>query len=289
MNKTSNLQPFLKWAGGKRQLLPVLRQYLPEDYNRYFEPFIGAGALLFDIAPKEAYINDVNQELVNVYQTIRDDVHKLITYLEIHAEKHGQDENYYYIVREWDRNGTIENISLTERAARVLYLNKTCFNGLYRVNSKGQYNVPKGSYKNPNIVNSDVLLTVHDYLNKNNVTITNEDFAKTVLEEAKKGDLVYFDPPYDPVSTTSSFTSYSQTGFGKEEQVRLKDVFVELADRGCYVMLSNSYTDFIRDLYGQANFEAIPVKATRSINSKATSRGKIDEAVILSYVSKDKK
>jgi DNA adenine methylase len=284
----SNLQPFLKWAGGKRQLLPVLRQYLPESFNRYFEPFVGAGALLFDLAPKVAFINDINSELINLYEIIRDDVHNLIELLTIHAENHKIYEDYYYKVREWDRSDKINKLTKTERAARILYLNKTCFNGLYRVNSKGQFNVPKGRYKNPNIVNSEVLLAVSKYLNNNNIIITNDDFAKKVLAEAEKGDFVYFDPPYYPVSQTSSFTSYASEGFGPDEQKRLRDVFVELSNRGCYVMLSNSYTEFIQDLYKEAGYKPIPVKAARFINSKATSRGKIDEAVILSYVPKNK-
>ncbi|WP_078553387.1 DNA adenine methylase [Bacillus alkalicellulosilyticus] len=280
MTKLEQVQPFLKWAGGKRQLLPVLAELAPAKFNRYFEPFVGAGAMLFHFQPKEAYINDINSELINVYATIRDDVDLLLEQL----KQFHNDEESYYEIRALDRTDAFVTLSNIERAARIIYLNKTCYNGLFRVNSKGQFNVPFGKYKNPNIVNAEVLRAVSHYLQQNQVTISNTDFATMVLQHADKGDFVYFDPPYDPVSATSSFTSYALQGFGREEQMRLHQVFTELAQRGCYVMLSNSYTDFICDLYQDFTIEG--VKATRSINSKGNLRGKIDEAVVISYDKK---
>ncbi|WLR52554.1 DNA adenine methylase [Bacillus tianshenii] len=271
-----NVQPFLKWAGGKRQLLPVLREYFPTQYEDYYEPFVGAGAVLFDLMPEKAFINDVNEQLVNVYETIKDNVTELVEQLRFHAEHH--EKEYYYEIRAWDRSEKITKLSDVERAARILYLNKTCFNGLYRVNSKGQFNVPFGKYKNPNIVNEDVLRAVSTYLNSIQFKITNTDFEEAVTS-AKRGDFVYFDPPYDPLNETSSFTSYAQGGFGKEEQVRLRDCFVKLAERGCTVMLSNSYTPFIQELYKDFHIET--VQASRSINSKGSARGKIPEAVVI--------
>lgn len=273
-------QPFLKWAGGKRQLLPEIRKYLPEEMNgTYYEPFIGAGAVLFDVQPSKAVINDINSELVNTYLTIRDHIEELLSDL----RKHENDSDYFYAIRDLDRKPIYEELTDVERASRLIFLNKTCFNGLFRVNKKGQFNVPFGKYKNPNIVNEDVVRAVHDYLANNEVTILNGDFADAVAT-AKKGDFVYIDPPYDPVSTTSSFTSYSLDGFGRDEQERLRDLVVDLDRRGCKVMLSNSATEYIKDLY--KNFQIEIVGATRSINSVASKRGKIDEVLVMNYEPK---
>ncbi len=273
-------QPFLKWAGGKRQLLPEIRKYLPEEMNgTYYEPFIGAGAVLFDVQPSKAVINDINSELVNTYLTIRDHIEELLSDL----RKHENDSDYFYAIRDLDRKPIYEELTDVERASRLIFLNKTCFNGLFRVNKKGQFNVPFGKYKNPNIVNEDVVRAVHDYLANNEVTILNGDFADAVAT-AKKGDFVYIDPPYDPVSTTSSFTSYSLDGFGRDEQERLRDLVVDLDRRGCKVLLSNSATEYIKDLY--KNFQIEIVGATRSINSVASKRGKIDEVLVMNYEPK---
>nr|WP_307340138.1 DNA adenine methylase [Metabacillus malikii] len=280
INRTA--QPFLKWAGGKRQLLPEIRKYLPEDFEgTYFEPFIGAGAVLFELQPKRAIINDINSELVNTYLTIRDHIEELI----IDLKKHQNDSEYFYKLRDLDRTTDYQKLTTIERASRLIYLNKTCFNGLYRVNKKGQFNVPFGKYKNPNIINEDVIRAVHAYLSSNDVQILNGDFEKAVIT-AKKGDFVYIDPPYDPVSTTSSFTSYSLDGFGRAEQERLRDLFVELDKRGCHILLSNSATDYIKDLYQDFHIEI--VGATRSINSVASKRGKIDEVLVMNYVPKSR-
>lgn len=275
------LKPFLKWAGGKRQLLPDLNKYFPESYNSYHEPFVGAGAVLFDLKPKTAFINDFNNELINTYQVIKNDVDTLIELLKDHEKKNSKE--YFYSVREWDRNGTIETLTNTERAARLIYLNKTCFNGLFRVNSKGQFNVPYASYKNPLIVNEDVLIAVSDYLNNNDVTILNGDFNQ-ILDYAQKGDFIYLDPPYAPVTdNNNSFTSYTLNGFDNAEQERLRDVFVELDIRGCYVMLSNSSVPLIHELYSDYAETTQIVGANRMINSNGKKRGKVDEVIITNY------
>lgn len=278
LTKIEFAQPFLKWAGGKRQLLPEIRKYIPDQFKTYYEPFIGAGAVLFDIQPKKAVINDVNIELVNVYNTIKNHVDELVEDL----KKHKNDSDYFYELRNLDRMDKYHELTPVEKASRIIYLNKTCFNGLYRVNSKGQFNVPFGKYKNPKFVNEPVIRAVHSYLNKNDITILNEDF-ETVLANAKKGDFIYLDPPYDPVSDTSSFTSYSLDGFNKDDQRRLKYMFVELDKRGCKVMLSNSATDFIKELY--EGFHIQIVSATRNINANSSGRGKIDEVLVMNYES----
>ncbi len=276
MAKNKLVQPFLKWAGGKRQLLPEMNKYFPKKMNTYYEPFLGAGAVLFHIQPKKAIVNDINTELIQTYIAIRDHVEELINDL----KKHRNEKEYFYHIRDLDRKEEFQNLSLVERSSRIIYLNKTCFNGLFRVNSQGYFNVPFGHYKNPQIVNEIVLRAVHKYLNSNDITIHNVDFEKAV-ESAKKGDFVYFDPPYDPVSDTSSFTGYSLDGFDKEDQIRLRDLFVELDKRGCKVLLSNSATEFIKNIYKDFRIEI--VSANRNINAIASRRGKIDEVLVMNY------
>lgn len=280
MRKNKLARPFLKWAGGKRQLLPELKKHLPASFNTYYEPFVGAGALLFHLQPPKAVINDVNEQLINCYRAILSHLDELIADL----KKHVNSEAYYYQMRDLDRKSTFNQMSLVEKASRLIYLNKTCYNGLFRVNSQGQFNVPFGSYKNPKIVDVAVLTAVNAYLTNNAVTIFNMDFEKAVAG-AQKGDFVYLDPPYDPVSDTSSFTGYSTGGFGKEEQKRLKLVFDDLTRRGCKVMLSNSATKFILDLYGEYRDYTIFVAASRAINSVAAARGKIDEVLVMNYAT----
>lgn len=276
MAKNNSLQPFLKWAGGKRQLLPEIRKYIPQKFNTYYEPFVGAGAVLFDIQPKKAVINDINFELVNTYKAIKSNVDELL----VELNKHKNTQDHFYKIRDLDRQEGFNQLSSVERASRIIFLNKTCFNGLFRVNSQGQFNVPFGRYKNPQIVNETVLRAVHSYLNTNDVLILNEDF-KTVVAKAKKGDFIYFDPPYHPVSETASFTGYSLDGFNKDDQIRLRDTFADLDKRGCHVLLSNSATDFIKDLYSDFHIEI--VSASRNINSVASKRGKIDEVLVMNY------
>lgn len=274
--KNSLLQPFLKWAGGKRQLLPILKTKVPKRYNRYYEPFVGAGALLFEIQPKKAVINDINSELINCYKVIKEDLEELI----LDLSQHNNEKEYYYSIRDLDRSDSYSSLSDIKKASRIIYLNKTCYNGLFRVNSQGQFNVPFGKYKNPKIVDEIVLKAINHYLTNNSVEIRNLDF-EDALSDARSGDFVYIDPPYDPVSDTSSFTGYSIDGFGKEEQKRLKSVFDLLNERGCKVMLSNSDTPFILDLY--QDYHQITVEAKRNINSVPDGRGKIDEILVTNY------
>ncbi|AFY75396.1 DNA adenine methylase Dam [Synechococcus sp. PCC 7502] len=282
--KSNNLilRPFLKWAGGKRQLLPVLRQYIPKNFSSstYFEPFVGAGALLFDLQPKKAVINDANKELINCYQTIKDNPDELLELTREYQKNISKDR--YYELRELDRKPDFEKLSNVQRAARIIYLNKTCFNGLFRVNSQGQFNVPYGDNKNPIVADDAVIKAISKYLNNNNIIITDKDF-KEAVSTTKKGDFIYFDPPYDPLSDSSSFTGYDLSGFGKDEQRRLKEVCDELVDKGCKVLLSNSSTDFIKELYSDKNYYTCQeVKANRHINSVGTSRGKINEILVFS-------
>jgi len=277
------VRPFLKWAGGKRQLLPEIVKYVPKLTRKhtYYEPFIGGGALLFELQPPKAVINDSNKELINCYQVIEDSLDELME--ELRKDKYSNSETSYYDMRDLDRSTKkYATLSEVEKAARIIYLNKTCYNGLFRVNSKGQFNVPFGRYKNPNFLDDAVLRAVNKYLNSNDITLLNQDFAKAV-QDAKKGDFVYFDPPYDPVSETASFTGYDVNGFNRDEQERLKKVFDDLTERGCKVMLSNSCTDFIMDLYKDYQDKIKKVRATRSINSNALKRGRVDEVLVLNY------
>jgi len=269
-------QPFLKWAGGKRQLLPVISKFIPH-FNQYYEPFIGAGAVLFSLQPKNSIINDTNNELVNCYQAIKHSPQELIKLCQQHKEKNSKE--YYYWLREQDRQNDFRVKSSVERAARIIYLNKTCFNGLFRVNRKGQFNVPYGNYASPKIIDPEVIAAVSNYLNQDNVSILQGDFEQAVIT-AKQDDFIYFDPPYHPVSETSSFTSYSLGGFGEAEQIRLQKLCDKLCDRGCKILLSNSSASLIKDLYSDSRYKIEEVDASRSINSVSSKRGKIKELLI---------
>jgi len=273
-------KPFVKWVGGKRQLLRQFRDmglYPPDGFNpitnTYFEPFVGGGAVFFDLLPRKAELSDLNSELVTTYNVIKNDVEGLIKSL----KKHKYEKEYYLKVRAKDPK-TLPDIDV---ASRFIFLNRTCFNGMYRVNSKGGFNVPFGKYTNPMICDEDNLNKVSKALQK--VTIKNQDY-KVVLSKAKKGDFVYFDPPYHPVSKTASFTSYTANSFLEKEQTELRDTFVELHKRGCYVMLSNSCTPFINELYTKIKgVKVSKVAAGRAINSNATKRGKINEVLVTNY------
>ncbi|NEP16893.1 MAG: DNA adenine methylase [Leptolyngbya sp. SIO4C1] len=271
-------RPFLKWAGGKRQLLPELLKYVPScaPGRKYYEPFIGGGALLLTLLPQRAVIGDSNAELINCYQVVRDSLGELIEAL----RQHRNDADYFYQIRAWDRQADYALRTPVQRAARIIYLNKTCYNGLFRVNSKGQFNAPFGRYKRPNILDEAALSAVSNYLQRTEVDIFKADFADSV-STAAQGDFVYFDPPYDPVSETASFTSYDRSGFDRSQQQRLKEVVDELTARGAQVLVSNAYTDFIRDLY--QGYPCLRVSATRAINSNALKRGKVDEILIMNY------
>ena len=259
--KNKLVTPIVKWVGGKRQLLDELNPLMPKRFTTYCEPFIGGGALFFSNQPKRAIINDLNGDLILTYEVVRDNVDELIDCLKFYENT----ADYFYKIRDLDRNRVIfDQLSKTEKAARLLYLNKTCYNGLYRVNSAGEFNSPFGNYKNPNIVNEPVLKAVHKYLSQNDISFYNEDFENT-LKRVKKGSFVYLDPPYDPVSNTSSFTGYNKGGFDRTEQIRLKSCCDELSSKGIKFMLSNSSTEFIHELYSE--YQVIIVKAKRSINS----------------------
>ena len=276
--KYYNLQPFTKWTGGKRQLLGELKSYMPETYGRYFEPFVGGGALFFDLAPEQAVINDFNEELINAYHQIKDNPADLIDLLMEHKENNSKD--YYLELRSVDRDGRIDRMTGVERAARILYMLRVDFNGLYRVNSQNQFNVPYGRYKNPKIVDVELIYQISGYLNENDVEILQTDFAEAVAD-AQAGDFVYFDPPYIPLNETSSFTSYTHEGFSYKEQVRLRDTFKELTERGVYAMLSNSSNPLVEELYQDFNVHF--VEAQRTNGAKSTSRGKISEILVTNY------
>jgi DNA adenine methylase len=281
LKRNELLRPFLKWAGGKRQLLPELRKYYPNKYGRYYEPFLGAAAVLFDLQPKKATISDFNAELINVYNVIKNNADELIEKLRHHKENNT--EEYYYKLRVIDREDQFKELSSIEKAARIIYLNKTCFNGLFRVNSQGQFNVPYGNYENPLIVDEIVIKAVNHYLNKPDIKIFNLDFVEAVVD-AKKSDFIYFDPPYHPISDTSSFTGYNLQSFGEDDQIRLRDCCDDLIDRGCDILLSNSDSQFIRDLYSDDSrydiYDIKTVQARRAINAVSTGRGKINEVLI---------
>lgn len=273
-------KPFVKWVGGKRQLLKQFRDlglYPPELFdpttNTYYEPFVGGGAVFFDLLPERAELSDLNRELVITYNVIKNNIDELIFSL----KQHIYDKEYYLEVRAKNVN----ELSDIEVASRFIFLNRTGFNGLYRVNKKGQFNVPFGRYSNPVICDEENLRRVSKELQ--NVIIKHQDYT-SVLKNAQKGDFIYFDPPYYPLNRTSSFTAYTSESFLEKEQTELRDTFVELHKRGCYVMLSNSDTPFINDLYSEIDGATIhKITAGRAINSKGSGRGKITELLVTNY------
>ena len=276
-------KPFVKWAGGKRQVINELKKYVPNEFNTYYEPFIGGGALLFELSPKRAVINDSNKELMNVYEVLCDDkkFNKMCRVLNDYEVNHS--EEFYYEIRNKDREKQkFSRLADYTRAARTIYLNKACFNGLYRVNSKNEFNVPFGKKEKVNTYDGGNLITVSNYLTMNDIKILSVDFEEAV-RDAKKGDFVYFDPPYD--SDTGTFNSYTEEGFGKEEQRRLARVFKELDERGVYVMLSNHNTLLVNEMYKDYNIHIIEAK--RNINSKGNKRGKVEELIITNFVNKE--
>lgn len=272
-------KPFVKWAGGKRQILDKLKEYVPVEYNTYYEPFVGGGALLFELAPKHAVINDLNKELMNTYKVLCDEekFKKMCRVLNNYEANHS--EEFYYEIRNKDRNkNTYNKLSDYTRAARTIYLNKACFNGLYRVNSKGEFNVPYGKKTKVNTYDGNNLITVSNYLTMNDIKILNVDY-KEALKTAKKGDFVYIDPPYD--SDEHIFTNYTETGFNKDCQRELAFVFKELSDKGVFVVLSNYNTTLIQDLYKGYHIHLIEAK--RNINANAKKRGSVFEVIITNY------
>lgn len=275
-------RPFVKWAGGKRQLLNIIGSMLPAKYGAYYEPFLGGGAVFLDILRRQPsrkyFVSDLNQELIHVYEVIRDNVDDLIKILKKHAASFNNSREYYNRVRSQSPDRQVEE------AARLLFLNKTCFNGLYRVNSKNQFNVPMGSYHNPKIVHEDNLRSINAILNSGNITIQCGDFEESV-KYAKSGDMIYFDPPYQPVNSTSSFTQYTSDGFSYEDLKRLVRVCETLHSAGCMVMLSNSNVDAVEQLFDREIWHIERVRAARAINSVGTKRMGHQELIITNYVN----
>ena len=286
--KEEKAKPFVKWVGGKRQLLKQFKElglYPPKKIgfdsskNTYFEPFVGGGAVFLDTLPEKAILSDMNEELVITYNVIKTNLKKLIFKLKIHKKNNSKE--YFLKIRSQQIN-KLSNISI---AARFIYLNRTCFNGMYRVNKSGGFNVPYGKYDNPLIVDEDNLKKISKSLQK--VKILHQDYKKTI-EKAKKGDFIYFDPPYAPLNPTSSFTAYTKDGFGEQQQIELRDIFYKLHKKGCFVMLSNSNSEFINKIYGELEnkdkkIKITEVDANRMINSKASGRGKIKEVLVTNY------
>lgn len=276
-SKKQLIAPVLKWAGGKRQLLDTLIPLVPKDYSVYCEPFVGGGALFFALQPQSACINDVNHELIRVYTVIKNDVDVLIEQL----KQFQNNKDQFYEIRSWDRNkDKYTHLSDIEKAARIIYLNKTCFNGLFRVNASGEFNVPFGNYANPNIVNEPVLRAISFYFNNSEIVFNAVDYAE-ILKNLPDNAFVYLDPPYDPVSATANFTGYTKDGFSRDEQIKLRKCCDELNERGIKFMLSNSATDFICDQYSKYNIEIISAK--RLVGADASKRGRIQEVIVRNY------
>ena len=276
----SEPKPFVKWAGGKRQLMSELEKNFPIKFGTYLEPFLGGGAVMFDLLTKEptlkCNVSDLNSDLVLAYVTIRDRLEKLIESLENHSKNyHKHSTGYYYEVRNQEPKNQIEKVS------RLLFLNKTCFNGLYRVNSKGKFNVPLGRYTNPNIVNKENLQAVSKTLQSGKIKISCRDFS-SIIKDAKKGDFVYFDPPYQPVSDTANFTSYTHRDFTEDDLERLADLANQLNSKGCNVMLSNSNSKTVKKLFS-SGWKIKEIKANRAINSNSQKRTGHKEIIIKNY------
>lgn len=269
-------RPFLKWAGGKTQLLDELMTRIPAAFGRYHEPFVGSGALFFALhragRVRHASLSDLNKELVDTYIAIRERVGDIIELL----SRYPHDEEFYYTLRSKDP----WTMDLVQRAARMIYLNKTGYNGLYRVNKQGKFNVPFGRYKSPKYCDEENLRAVSAALQDVNVACAEFD---QVLSMAAAGDLVYFDPPYVPLSQTASFTAYHANGFSSADQTRLRNVCIELSEIGAYVLLSNSDTELIRSLYNPQYFTISKVEANRAINCVGGKRGKITELIVTNY------
>ncbi|MDC0200029.1 DNA adenine methylase [Candidatus Nitrosopelagicus sp.] len=277
----SEPKPFVKWVGGKRQLMQELENRFPKQFGTYHEPFLGGGAVMFNLLTKEprlsCNVSDFNSDLVLAYVTIRDKLGKLIGSLENHAKNYHKDSTeYFYEVRKQEPKQQIEKVS------RLLFLNKTCFNGLYRVNKKGQFNVPLGRYTNPNIVNKENLTAVSKVLQSKKIKISCRDF-EAVLDDAKRGDLVYFDPPYQPVSKTANFTSYTHRDFTEDDLERLADLGNQLNSKGCYILLSNSNSKIVKDFFSKKHWKISSIDVNRAINSNAQKRTGHKEIIIKNY------
>lgn len=270
---TENIKPIVKWAGGKRQLLHEIIPLIPNNISTYVEPFVGGGAVLFKLQPKNAIINDINEELINLYQVIKDSPRELIRELEYH--KANDSKEYFYSIRGMDREEDFKLMDSVLKAARTIYLNKTCFNGLYRVNSKGYFNVPYANNKNPLIVDRETIFSLSEFFNKHNIQMTSGSYNK-VHADLSSDSFVYLDPPY-----YSAFASYSKDGFSDDEHKKLKAECDKLNEKGIKFLLSNSDYEFIRELYKDYNIKT--VQAKRTINCKGNRRGKVNEILIYNY------
>ena len=270
-------KPFVKWVGGKRQLISQLEKFFPDEFNNYLEPFVWGGAVFFRVQKKKSFLSDVNSELINAYEVIKYYPEKLINFLSTLEFT----RECFYRIRSWDKESNWQSkYTKIQRAGRLLYLNRTCFNWLYRENARGEFNVPIWRYKNPDFVQAENIRNCSKLLNKTEAIIKQQSFEK-VVDNAQAGDFVYFDPPYDVLSETANFTSYNEWGFGKEWQKKLAEVFKQLDANDVKVMLSNHDTPLIRELYQWFRFEI--VKARRSVNSNSSKRGAINEVVVLNY------
>ena len=272
-----NAKPIVKWVWWKRQLLKQFEDLFPKDFNNYFEPFLGGWAVFFHLQREKSFLSDVNEELINLYNVVKNNPKELISWL----KKQKISKEKFLEIRSWDRQKDWKKIfSEIERAWRFIYLNRTCFNWLYRVNSKWEFNVPFWKYKNPDIVQKENILQASKLLNKTKAEIKLQSFEK-VIDKAESWDFVYFDPPYDVLTESANFTSYNESGFGQDMQKKLRNTFLELDKKWVKVMLSNHNTPFIRELYKWFRFEI--VKAKRNVNSKGNLRGEVEEIVILNY------
>ncbi len=278
--KSLTIRPFVKWAGGKTQLLSNIIALMPKTFNNYYEPFVGGGAVLFKIQPKKAYINDLNSDLLCVYRCFQEEnnFQALKEYLTFHEENHS--EEYFIKIRTMDREKSYNHYDVVLKASRLIYLNKACFNGIYRVNSKGFFNVPSAKKSKVICFDRKNFENLRKYFKEHDVCITNFDFEKAVMK-ARKGDFVYFDPPYDDWDNKSTFKDYTSCSFKKKDQIRLFKCFEELSNRGVYVMLSNNNTSMIRELYKNYKIHVVP--ARRMINRDANGRGKVEEVIITNY------
>lgn len=277
--------PFVKWAGGKTQLLSQLYALAPAEFNRYFEPFLGGGAMFFYLISEKnkrftAYLSDINSELIYSYIAVRDNVEKLIKFLKRHeiGYKKSPAEYYYKL-----RNNNHKLADVTERAARFIALNRTCYNGLYRVNRHGTFNVPWGKYKRPLICNSNNLRNVSLSLGYSKAIIKISDYKKILLDNANEGDFIYLDPPYNPVSSTAYFTKYTDIGFHDQDQKELAEIFKKLNDKKCKILLSNSSTPLVKKVYSSLTKNIMEVDVIRSINCKGSRRGGHKELIIRNY------
>lgn len=281
INSTNNnIHPFVKRAGGKTQLLDKIIELMPKDYNDYYEPFVGGGALFFKVKPRKPHINDVNSELMAAFACFKSKkkFEELKTLLMDYEAQHSE-EKYLYI-RSLDRSPDWTKASDPQKAARMIYLNKACFNGLYRVNSNGFFNVPSGKKERVHAYDELNYLGIYEYFKESKPEVSSKDFVNAV-SKAKENDFVYFDPPYDSIGDKNGFVNYAKEGFTKDDQVRLADCFKQLSSRGVKVMLSNHNTKFINELYKGFNIHV--VKARRNINSKGDGRGEVEEVIITNY------